>query len=398
MQYTEVNSLYIHVPFCISKCAYCDFFSVTDCFCQKNEIPQSYLTALCNEINFRKNQFNIQNLKTIYIGGGTPSLLTEKQLSELLLYLKNNFKTDGAEISIEANPDDLTEEKINSFKTCGINRISCGIQSLNEDSLKFVKRRASAKQNIEAIKLLKKSGMKFSVDLICGLPYETEKSFLQALDFVILNKPSHISMYSLTIEDETPLGKFVNNGNIDYDYDFADELWLKSKEILKKNGYFQYEVSNFALKNENQKNECLHNLVYWNHQSYAGCGSGATGTVYTDSGEGKRWTNVCDVKKYTDFWNSTEKKNAQTLVQTSEEIDLETSKFEYFMMGMRKTSGVSQNHFRSVFMQDWPLNFTDLCEKWKKKKLLEIEEVAGDKIARLNKKGLLFLNNFLENL
>ncbi len=398
MQYTEVNSLYIHIPFCISKCAYCDFFSVTNCFDQKNEIPQSYLTALCNEINFRKNQFNIQNLKTIYIGGGTPSLLSEKQLSELLSHLKNNFKTESAEISIEVNPDDLTEEKINTFKTCGINRISCGIQSLNENSLKFVKRRASTLQNIEVIKLLKKSGVKFSVDLICGLPYETEKSFLQALDFVILNRPSHISMYSLTIEDETPLGKFFNNSDIGYDYDFADTLWLKAKEILKKNGYFQYEVSNFALKNDNQKNECMHNLVYWNHQSYAGCGSGATGTVYTEYGEGKRWINVCDVKKYTDFWNSADRKNVQSLAQTSEEIDLETSKFEYFMMGMRKTSGVSQNHFRSVFNQDWPQNFSELCAKWKMKKLLEIEEINGDKIARLNEKGLLFLNNFLENL
>ncbi len=384
----EDFSLYIHIPFCISKCSYCDFFSVE---CSSLKIPDSYIESLCNEILFRQKKFNISFFKTIYIGGGTPSLLSENQLLKLFTFLKENSDLSKCkEITIEVNPDDVNESLLKVFENCKINRISCGIQSLNESSLKFVHRRASLEQNLKAINLLKNKWKDdFSFDLICALPNEDKNSFLDGLSQIVKIKPSHISMYSLTIEGNTELGKKINSKKLNFDLDFQDDLWLAGRDILLQNGYNHYEVSNFCLKNK----ECLHNLVYWNHKNYLGCGSGACGTVYNEDGSGFRWTNKNNISKYIENW-----KNLKDDYEIRENIDLETSKFEFFMMGFRKLSGISDFEYENIFKEKIPASKVKIFEKWNKNKTLDIKSEKKGFRYSLNSLGILYLNAFLEEL
>lgn len=384
-----VTSLYIHIPFCLSKCSYCDFFSICN-----TEVPYDYVDALCNEIVFRLNKYNVNELDTIYIGGGTPSLLKENDLSKIFdTIIKNTNINKNAEITIEVNPDDITENLLSVYKKSYINRISCGIQSLNEKALSFCGRRADAKTNLKAIELFSKYWNKeLSIDLICGLPEENEKTFLETLQTVVKYKPGHISMYSLTIESETPMGILLENGELNYNFDFSDELWLKGYDFLVKNGYEQYEVSNFCKPGKDSK----HNLKYWCHKNYIGCGCGGTGTVYNNDGTGNRWTNITDIKKYISFWNGNYSENLMPV--EIEYIDLQNSKFEFFMMGLRKRSGVKQSDYYKIFNELFPSEYMKVFNKWNINGLLEIDKNNEDLSIKLNEKGILFLNTLLEEL
>lgn len=383
-----INSVYIHIPFCISKCKYCDFFSVT---CKT--VPVDYITALCNEIKYRFQEYNVTFLDTIYIGGGTPSLLQYNQLDKIFKTIKESVEIkNDAEVTIEVNPDDITKELLVDYKKLGVNRISCGIQTMNDKSLEFVSRRSDYKKNVNALELFSKYwDGQLSIDIICGLPEENKSTFLDTLNNVINIKPDHISMYSLTIEDETPLGKLVNENIIEYDYDFADELWLYGKQFLAAKGYNQYEVSNFSLPEK----QCRHNLKYWNHQDYVGIGSGATGTIYNSDGSAFRWTNVKNINDYINFWL---KKTDDNIPQQIENVNIEDSKFEFFMMGLRKIDGIKLSEFKKCFNYNLPEGFVKLAEEWKSKNNMEIIETSDDKIFTLGEKGLLFLNKFLSNL
>lgn len=379
-------SLYIHIPFCLSKCSYCDFFSVKT----ETSVPDLYVDALCKEMEFRIKEFDVGSFKTLFIGGGTPSLLTEFQLKKIIAVIERKMEPD-AEITIEVNPDDISREFLKSCKSCGINRISCGIQSLNEKSLAFVKRRASLEQTKNALKLLRKYWTeKLSVDLICGLPYETSHSFKNGLTEIISMNPDHISMYSLVLEDETPLGQYYSKN--EYDFDFADELWISGRDFLVENGYEHYEVSNFCKPGC----ECRHNLVYWNHQDYIGCGCGGTGSVYYDDGTGLRITNTTDIEKYCDFWNSDEIK--EEIPQVAENVSLNDSKYDFFMMGLRKKTGVSGLQFKEIFKTEIPENIVSIFNKWSEKGLCNITANSSNVFYSLNSEGILYLNRFLQEL
>lgn len=399
-------SLYIHIPFCVSKCAYCDFFSKTDL-----SSIDLYVDALVNEIKFRFKNF-IPKIKTIYIGGGTPSLLNIQQILKIQNAIESvcNLESD-LEFTIEVNPDDIDEDYLDKLKKSKINRISCGIQSMSNKVLEFSNRRSRKQQNLTALSLLQNTWNKnFSIDLICGLPEETEQSFLQGLRKILSFNPNHISMYSLTVEDETPLGNLINKGKIEYDYDFSDALWLKSKEILENAGYFQYEVSNFAKPGFESK----HNLTYWNHQTYVGVGSGATGTIYFDGGEGFRYTNTTDIFKYIKFWNNQktifnyndfvlfDKRNSNfeflKEIQDEEFIDLETSIIEYFMMGLRKISGINSCEYFDIFGSNISPLIIETFEKWQKKGLCKISKLNENVNYTLGKTGIIYLNKFLTEI
>lgn len=399
-------SLYIHIPFCVSKCAYCDFFSKTDL-----SSIDLYVDALVNEINFRFKNSKTK-IKTIYIGGGTPSLLNIQQILKIQNAIESvcNLESD-LEFTIEVNPDDIDEDYLDKLKKSKINRISCGIQSMSNKVLEFSNRRSRKQQNLIALSLLQNTWNKnFSIDLICGLPEETEQSFLQGLRKILSFNPNHISMYSLTVEDETPLGNLINKGKIEYDYDFSDALWLKSKEILENAGYFQYEVSNFAKPGFESK----HNLTYWNHQTYVGGGSGATGTIYFDGGEGFRYTNTTDILKYIKFWNNKktiynfndfnlfnkQSYNFEFLkeIQDEEFIDLETSKIEYFMMGLRKISGINSCEYFDIFGSNISPLIIETFEKWQKKGLCKISKSNENVNYTLGKTGIIYLNKFLTEI
>lgn len=383
------DSLYIHIPFCISKCKYCDFFSVT---CVSTSALDSYVDALCNEINYRIKQFDVEEIETVYIGGGTPSLLNKNHLHSIFNAINSHVKIkENAEISIEVNPDDITDEILMEYEDCGINRISCGIQTLNDDALKIVSRRADVEKNRQAlVKLSKNWGKEYSIDLICGLPEENKLTFLNTIRDVINYKPDHISMYSLTVEEETPIYKMIEDGQIDYDFDKIDEMWLLAKDFLEANGYKQYEVSNFCL----DKKECRHNLKYWNHQNYIGIGSGGTGTVYSKNGEGFRWTNIKDINEYCNYWN--EKKGE--IPQDIERISISDSKFEFYMMGLRKITGITDLEYESIFGEKLPEAFITVCKKWQKKGLFKIINDETGVRYTLGKEGIIYLNQFLTQI
>lgn len=415
-------ALYIHIPFCISKCRYCDFFSITECSDKKLE---NYIDSLCKEIEFRLHKSDYDNLncahdgviKSIYTGGGTPSLLQERHFDKIFNAVKNDLSAfivaDDCEITVELNPDDVSVELLKALWKNGVNRISVGIQSMNDDVLKNVRRRAGRKENLEALKIISGEwkGI-FSVDLISALPLESMESFEKGLNEVIKFNPHHISLYSLTIEEETPLGKDLAAGLLDYDFDFADKMWLLGRDVLEKNGYAQYEVSNFARKGY----ECKHNLFYWNHKPYFGCGSGGTGTLYRSDGSGVRWTNTENVESYIQFWGEKGtglcEKSLNPLSETEETVSLSDSKFEFFMMGLRKVCGITDLEYKQVFGEALPEKFVELAEDWRNKGLFEIADdgIIGDKLTgemqggrsgvryRMSSKGILFLNKFLLDL
>jgi oxygen-independent coproporphyrinogen-3 oxidase len=373
-------SLYVHIPFCKSKCAYCDFFSV-----EKNEIENLYIEKLIAEAERRAVQFDVSEWKTIYIGGGTPSLLKENQI-ELLFSGLNKIcpVAENAEITFECNPDDITKELLNQLKNCGVNRLSVGIQSMADVPLKIVNRRAGRKENLEAIELINKFWLgkneltakknRFSVDLICGLPNQTCESFFKDIDEIIKSGVDHISLYSLILEENTPLYNYVKMGKINLpDDDEASLWWINARNILEKNGFEQYEVSNFAKKH--CKSE--HNLTYWRMQPYVGIGAGATGTV-----NDFRYTNSNSIQEW--LYDNLEE---------CETLSISTQKFEYLMMCFRTLEGVDVFEFEKRFGES--INVIEpLFSKWLKKGLA----VKSKKNYALNKKGLLFLNRFLDEL
>ncbi|MCQ2575487.1 MAG: radical SAM family heme chaperone HemW [Treponema sp.] len=385
-------SIYIHIPFCLSKCSYCDFFSKpVEKDCQQ---IQYYFPALLNEIDYRISKYNKEiTVKSVYIGGGTPSLVPWQNIQIIINHLKNklNFKSD-CEITIEVNPDDVTEQLLKNYEQIGINRISCGIQSMNDNILKKLNRRAGRKENLNALELFSKFWKgKISVDLISGLPGETEENFYKCLEEVISVNPDHISMYSLTIEEGTPLRQSLKKGEIDYDYDFSDELWMKGREILLQNGYVHYEVSNFCKPGF----ECTHNLTYWNHQDYFGFGAGGTGTFYKNDGSAERFSNKNDIAAYINFWNSETINEADiNSVQSVESVTRETSKFEYFMMGFRKLSGIKLTDYEKTFGNSVDSKVLKVFQKWHTDGLMNIE---NDNYS-LNSEGILFLNRLLEEI
>ena len=386
-----ICSLYIHIPFCKSKCEYCDFFSVA---CGEKSIPDEYIDALLMELDTRIKLNNVQQFSTVYIGGGTPSLLKSAQLEKIMTKVISLGKP--SEITMEVNPEDVTEELLAVMNNLGINRISCGIQSLDDEVLQCVKRRGRVENIFKKIELIKNkwNGI-FSVDIISALPNQTETVFLDGLKKIVSFEPEHISMYALTIEDSTPLGKKMQKGQLSYDFEAADEMWIAGRDFLINSGYAHYEVSNFA------KNGfvCEHNMAYWKLKNYIGVGSGAVGTIYSDNTV--RWLNSTNINSYISFWN----KNISDInidemykIQSVENIDFNVQIFEYFMMGLRTSYGICKEEFETRFNISIPKKFITIFNAWKEKQLCEQMELQNKTFYSLNSSGLLLLNEFLTEL
>ncbi len=287
--------LYIHIPFCRSKCSYCDFYSIVS----PPGVINQYLKALIKEINYYSIKYkNAFIVDTIYIGGGTPSLLSPCQIGDLIENIQQKFKViSRPEISIEVNPESLTRDHLKIFHECSINRISMGIQTFNDKILKTIDRRTNKKEIIEKIQLVK--GCKFkniSFDLIFGLPYQDMKQLKEDLEYAVKFEPAHLSLYSLILKKGSPVFKLYKEKNRAFmeDDEIAD-CYFYADDFLSQYKLIRYEVSNFAEKGY----ECKHNLKYWYLQPYLGIGAAAVSFI-----DNFRWKNMEDVKKYINFIES----------------------------------------------------------------------------------------------
>lgn len=390
---TDGISLYIHIPFCKSKCIYCDFFSRPEC----EKYFEDYIAALCNEITYYASSLNHPLLNTFYIGGGTPSLLPVELLEKIFFCIKNNFQlSTNLEATIELNPDDVSEKLICFLEASVINRISIGIQSLKDSTLKLIERRADRKTCFSALKIISENFTKrLSVDLIAGLPNETEDDIKKNIDELISFNPEHFSLYSLCIEEGTKLFKMIQENKISYNFETADEQYLYAKKYLEKNNFVQYEISNYS---KDEKSQSRHNKVYWYLENYIGCGAGATGTFFHKEKDSVRYTNTKDIKKYISYW----KENSSDQIPLEEEkIDKTTEEFEFFMMNFRLSEGVSKNRYEKRFgkkIEEVSFIKNKIFEKWISEGKAEIIKTDNDVYYVLNENGRLFLNSFLEEI
>lgn len=381
------SSLYIHIPFCRSKCSYCDFFSVPE----KGALPESYISALCNNIAYRCRQFSVSRLNTVYIGGGTPSLLSQQQLTRILTAVREAAPlSPDAEITMEANPADITSELLAFLDSAGINRLSAGIQSVDEKVLAALGRRSDAERVEQALKLLETEwlphGHRLSLDLIAGLPGLSDDAFRRGVERVIATGADHISLYSLMLEEGTRLEKQVSEGEVSYSDEDNDRQWIMGRDMLTEAGYKQYEVSNFARAGF----ESRHNTVYWHMQDYLGTGAGGAGTVGS-----YRWTEAADIAAYTAWWNAPEGEPPADV----ELLDDKTREFEFLMMGFRMLEGVSACEYEKRFGKSLADRLDGLFADWQHRGLARTySTLEGDTRYALTADGILLLNQFLEAL
>ena len=324
--------IYIHIPFCKSRCIYCDFFTST------NEVEiDNYVHTLCKEIVFRKSELANNFVKTIYFGGGTPSRLDKNHFKHIFETINANYAlSNNMEVTIEANPDDLRSEYIDMLHSLPFNRISIGIQSFDDDELKFLSRRHDAKGAIEAIKCCQEKGFhNISIDLMYGLPNQSmaiwKRNLQQAVDLNI----QHVSAYHLIYEEKTRLYSLLQAGKVNpVDEDRSLEMFKALIDTLTKAGFEHYEISAFA----KQGFVSQHNSSYWTGLKYLGFGPSA----HSFDGE-HRWWNVSSLPKYTAGVNS------GSLDIEMEDIDLTTKYNEYIITGLRTVWGIDLNVLKTKF-------------------------------------------------
>ncbi len=282
------SSIYIHIPFCKHKCIYCDFYSViteTD--------KEKFIDSLQKEMDYySKEKYSGEGIKSIFFGGGTPSILSGREIGGILDGVRERYNLQpDCEITIECNPGTLDREKLSSYRDSGINRLSIGIQSFDDNELKFLTRIHDSKTAIETVEFAYKEGFEnINVDMIFCLPNQSRETWLRNLETAMKLPIKHISAYSLILESGTILNKMVEDGKVSMrESEFDADIYEESIELLAKRGFAQYEVSNFAKEGF----ECKHNLAYWHHDSYLGFGPSAHSFW-----EGERWWNYTSLRKY----------------------------------------------------------------------------------------------------
>lgn len=331
----EQAGLYIHIPFCLSKCGYCSFYSIKSV----NLIPE-YITALKKEIKQYRNVFS--SFDTIYIGGGTPSLLTSEQIAKIFNTINKHFRLDrNAEITLEMNPGDISVEYLKTLRGLGVNRLSIGVQSFDDKSLKFLGRRHSAREAIASIEAARQAGFNnLGIDLMYGIHGSGLKSWMNTLQKAVSFVPEHISCYQLSLDEKTPLyKKYLSEGWHLPDENTEVKLFLTTAKELKKTGYLHYEVSNFARKSMFKSR---HNQKYWRHVPYLGLGPSANSFL-----DNKRWWNKSSVRNYMEKIGSGEMPLGGSETLSQEQLQLET-----LFLGLRTREGINLKVYKERFGMD----------------------------------------------
>ncbi len=367
-------SLYIHIPFCKQRCFYCDFPT----FSGKERFRKDYIEALVKEIEEKCSDYLI---KTIFIGGGTPSYLEENELEKLLITVSKLNLSDKLEYSMECNPGTVNEEKLKIMKKYGINRISFGLQSCNDNLLKKIGRIHTFDEFLENYNLARKVGFNnINVDLMYGLPNLTIKDWENTLKRICDLKPEHISAYSLIIEEGTAFHNLYEKNILKLPSEDDERVMDKlTKEILKANGYHQYEISNFALEGK----ECEHNKVYWSLKEYIGVGSASSSYI-----DGSRFSNTTNINDYIEKIN-----NNVSVVIDKYENSIEDEMEEFIFMGLRMISGIDLLRFKKKFGIDINSIYKEVIEKNIKDGLLVVKE---DKMF-LTAKGMELSNSVMSD-
>lgn len=368
--------IYIHIPFCASKCAYCDFYSLPGC---DRKMPD-YQSALLSHISESAEVAKSFEVDTVYFGGGTPSYYGAKRIVEILdeLKLQGNLRLDS-EITVEVNPDSVKYDDLKLLRKAGVNRLSVGVQSANGDLLKIIGRRHNFRQAQTAVENARRAGFEnVSLDLIYGLPSQTKGDWADTLSKALELHPEHLSCYALKLEEGTPMYRYVGSPLIPDDDEQAD-MYLYAVETLEHYGLEQYEISNFAVPGYESK----HNLKYWTMGDYMGFGPGAHSYV-----DGVRYSYVRDLDRYIAAVMGDKQ------IIDEYEICLPVQKAaEYIMLGMRTSRGISEKEYHNIYLSDWsPMErkFEEFAKKgWAEK--------SGDRW-RLTPSGFLVSNSLIVSM
>lgn len=359
--------VYVHIPFCKRKCEYCDFIS----YCNKDNLIETYVEALKKEINLQ----NIQSyIDTIYIGGGTPSYIESKYIKEIMKEIKKKNIRKNAEITIEVNPGTVTEAKLKDYKECGINRLSIGLQSTKDELLRQIGRIHDYNQFLETYKLARKVGFEnINVDLMIGLPNQKIMDLKESLNKIIELQPEHISVYSLIVEEGTPISKKIQSGELTLPNENEERnMYWYVKNTLELSGYNHYEISNFSKKGY----ESRHNMSCWNQCQYFGFGVAAHS--YRDI---TRYSNITDINEYIKNIQKGNLSKNRIIHEIQKESDTEK---EYMLLGLRKIEGVKINNFKAKFVKNPIYLFRNELKKLSDENLIAVDANT----IRLTPKGI----------
>lgn len=333
MNKTYEKGIYIHIPFCVHKCIYCDFLSAP----ADDDVKYAYTKALINEIRNTADRQVKDKITSIFFGGGTPSVLPDCCIADILMAVRDCFDiSDDAEITMECNPGTVNESRLSEYRAAGVNRLSFGLQSTDNNELKMLGRIHTFEQFVESFRLARNAGFNnINVDLMSAIPGQTEATLENTFDKVMALQPEHISVYSLILEDGTYLADNIDKFPPVPDEDEDRRMYHMTKERLHSAGYERYEISNYSRPGY----ECRHNLLYWNRGAYYGFGCSAAGFIGNE-----RYSDIRDVKKYIELNGDIEKLHENIEILTKED-----AMEEFMFLGLRKIAGVDVMDFQRRF-------------------------------------------------
>lgn len=342
--------LYVHIPFCKKKCLYCDFNSY------ESHDENNYIEALCKELNNYINEGNFI-FKTVFIGGGTPTFIKWQNIKRIMELIRPHIKKDG-EITIECNPESMSEESIKEYYEMGINRLSIGLQAIQNNLLKSIGRIHNYEDFINSYALARNQGFKnINIDLMFSLPGQTFDMWHETIERVCNLKPEHISCYSLIIEETTPIHSLIKTGKLTLpDEDTDREMYHLAINTLSQNGYKQYEISNFA----KDGHECLHNLIYWKNEEYLGVGAGSHSKIKL-----RRFWNTKGINEYIK-----NVKNNETCIDGFEDISKDEDIWETIFLNLRLNEGLNIAKFNKKYKKDFMFLYKETIDELLEEKLL----------------------------
>nr|WP_295597608.1 radical SAM family heme chaperone HemW [uncultured Terrisporobacter sp.] len=350
--------LYIHIPFCVTKCKYCDFNSFKIDLNEKIK----YLNYLGEEMKLYKEEIKNREIDSVFVGGGTPSILNENEINILFEKIKENFNIkSNAEITMECNPGTLTLNKLKVMKKSGVNRLSIGLQAVQNHHLKYIGRIHTFEEFEKNYHDAKQMGFdNINIDLMYALPNQSREDWMESLEKVVKLNPTHISAYSLILEENTELFKMYERDEFNLLDENTDiEMYEYTIDYLKSHGYNQYEISNYAKDNF----ECKHNVLYWKCEEYVGIGASASGYF-----NGIRYNNICELDNYEKMILEGEKP-----IEWEEKLSIKDEIEESIFLGLRMNEGIQISDFKEKYNFDFEKEYKNEIEKLSKMELIEID-------------------------